>query len=227
MQRHFLPSHLLQYVDVLRARRRPAATAVWDPRLDLAPGIAQEQQCRLLNVTARTDRVLADLEGKATTPLAQRQDAISCMGTALTLLEAAAEREEVRDEARIRAGFAACQLGRNIEAKALLDGARSSSDRSLAYLRSLFSGRVADALGADADAETAYRAALEAYPEAQSARIGLALALFRMNRNDEADTAMHAARQVSDDAVDPWEDYFTPDARSVGDWLAAMRKALL
>ena len=226
MERHFLPRYLLQYVDVLRARRLlPAAAAVWSPRIDLSRGIAQEQQCRLLNATARDDRVLADLEGAAATPLLQRREATDCMRTALTMLEAAAEREEVRDEALTRAGFVAFQLGRATEAKALLDSARPGSDRLVAYWRLLFNARVADALRADADAEMAYRAALAAYPEAQSARIGLALALFRMNRTDEADTAMRAARTVSDEAVDPWEGYFAADDRFVGDWLAAMRKA--
>jgi hypothetical protein len=226
MQRYYLPKHLLQYVDVLRARRLlPAAAAVWDPRIDLARGIAQEQQCRLLNATPREDRVLADLEGGAATPLVQRREATDCMRAALTMFEAAAEREDVRDEALTRAGFVAFQLGRNTEAKALLNTARPGPDRPVVYWRSLFSGRVADALRADADAEMAYRAALAAYPEAQSARIGLALALFRMNRSDEADTAMRAARQVRDEAVDPWEGYFVADVRFVDDWLVAMRKA--
>ena len=226
MQRHFLTRNLLQYVEVLRARRPlPAAAVVWDPRIELARGIAQEQQCRLLNATARDDEVLENLEGGAATPLVQRREATGCMRTALTMLEAAAEREEVRDEAFTRAGFVAFQLGRNPEAKALLDSVRPGPDRSLAYWRSLFSGRVADALRADAAAETAYRAALAEYPEAHSARIGLALALFRQHRSDEADAAMRAARQVGDEAVDPWDGYFMADIRFVGDWLAAMRKA--
>jgi hypothetical protein len=226
MQRHVLPKFLLQYVDGLRARRvLPAVAAVWDSRIDLAGGIAHEQQCRLLNATARDDRVLADLEGAAATPLVQRREATDCMRTALTMLEAAAEREEVRDEARTRAGFVAFQLGRATEAKALLDSARPGPDRYVAYWRALFTARVAEALRADADAEIGYRVALAAYPEAQSARIGLALALFRLNRPDEADTAMRAARQVGDEAVDPWRDYFAADGRFVGDWLAALRKA--
>ena len=226
MQRRFLGDLLLKYAEVLHARRPlPAAAAVWDPRIDLARGIAQEQLCRALHATARHDRLLAEIEGAAATPPMQRQAAIDCMRRVLTMFDTAAAREEIRAEAHTRAGFAAFQLGQNTEAKALLDGARTDADRALTYWRSLFSGRVADALGADADAETAYRAALAAYPEAQSARVGLALALFRMNRADEADTAMRAARQVSDESVDPWESYFEGDARFVGEWLATLRKA--
>jgi tetratricopeptide (TPR) repeat protein len=226
MQRRFLGDLLLRYVDVLRTRRPlPAAAAVWDPRIDLARGIAQEQLCRVLHATARHDRLLADLEGVAATPPMERQAAIECMRRALTMLEEAAAHADVRAEAHTRAGFAAFQLGQTTEAKAMLDGARPGPDRALAYWRSLFSGRVADALAADADAEAAYRAALAAYPEAQSAWVGLALALFRMNRSDEADAAMRAARNVSDDSVDPWESYFEGDARFVTEWLVSMRKA--
>lgn len=226
MQRHFLDKLVVQYLDVLRARRLlPAAAVVLDPRLDLVRAIAQEQLCRGLHATARQDRVLAELEGVAATPLVQNQAAINCMRSALAMLEAAAAREEVRDEAHTRAGYAAVQLGRNTEAQGLLDRVRPGSDPAVAYWRLLFSGRVADALGADADAEMAYRAALAAFPEAQSARIGVALALFRMNRSDEADAAMRAARHVSDESIDPWEQYFTGDARFVREWLGSIRKA--
>jgi hypothetical protein len=129
----------------------------------------------------------------------------------------------VRDEARTRAGFAAFQLGKNDEARAALDGVTGSADRTVAYWRALFLGRVSDALGADADAERAYRDAVRLFPDAQTARIGLALALFRLHRDDDAGEAVLAARRVRAEGVDPWETYFDGDARYVAGWLAAMR----
>ena len=84
---------------------------------------------------------------------------------------------------------------------------------------------MSDALGADADAERAYQEAVRLFPDAQTARIGRALALFRLHRDDEANEAVLAARRVPADGVDPWETYFEGDGRLVGGWLAAMRKA--
>jgi tetratricopeptide (TPR) repeat protein len=226
LQQRLMGAQIVGYVDVLqRHRPLPASAAVWDPRLNLARGIGQEQVCRMLHATARNDRLLSEFEGKAATPPAMRQMAIECMQTAQRLLENAAARDEVREEARTRAGFAAFQLGKNNEARASLTAGGVSADRHLAYWRALFLGRLSDALGADADAERAYREAVQLFPDAQTARIGLALALFRLHRDDAADEAVRAARRVSADGVDPWETYFEGDGRFVEGWLAAVRKA--
>lgn len=226
LQQRLMGAQIVGYVDVLQTRRPlPANAAVWDPRINLAQGIGQEQVCRMMHATARHDRLLSELEGKAATPPAVRQMAIECVQTALRFFENAAARDEVRDEARTRAGFAAFQLGRNDDARAALDSAGGSADRTVAYWRALFLGRVSDALGADADAERTYREAVRLFPEAQTARVGLALALFRLHRDDDAGEAALAARRVRADGVDPWETYFDGDARFVTGWLAAMRKA--
>ena len=226
LQQRLMGAQILGYVDALHARRPlPANAGVWDPRIHLARGIGQEQVCRMLHATARNDRLLSEFEGKAATPPAVRQMAIECMQTALRFLENAAASDAVRDEARTRAGFAAFQLGRNDDARAALNGATGSADRTVAYWRALFLGRVSDALGADADAERAYREAVRLFPDAQTARIGLALALFRLHQDDDAGEAVLAARRVRADGVDPWETYFDGDARFVAGWLAAMRKA--
>ena len=226
LQRAMLGEHIVPYIDALRTRRPlPASAAVIDPRVALARGIGQELRCRLLHAHARHDRVLADLEGKAATPPAERQMAIDCMKSALNWLETAAERAEVRDEALTRAGFSAFQLGQNAEAKEALDQSKGSGDSTLTYWRDLFRGRVADAMGDDAEAERAYRGALVASREAHSARIGLALALFRLKKDDEAQDAARAVREVKPDAIDPWDIYFHGDGRFVPAWIAAMRKA--
>ena len=169
--------------------------------------------------------MLADLEGAAATPPAERQMAIDCMRTALTRLESAAERPEVRAESLTRAAFAAFQLGQNADARESLEQAQPSGDSVLAYWRALFRGRVADAMADDATAERAYRDALIAYPAAHTARIGLALALFRLKKDEEAQEAMWAARRIPAEAADPWETYFHGDARFVSEWLAELRQA--
>lgn len=226
LQQRLMGPEIVNYVDVLQTRRPlPVAAAVWDSRINLARGIGQEQVCRSLHATARHDRLLSEFEGKAATPPAVRQMAIECMQTALRFLESAASRDEVRDEARTRAGFAAFQLGKHEDARAALQSASGGADRPLAYWRALFLGRASDALGADADAERAYSEAIRLYPDAQTPRIGLALALSRLHRDDDAEAAVLAARRVRADGVDPWDTYFEGDARFVGDWIAAMRKA--
>ena len=226
LQQRLMGEQLVAYVDVLQNRRPlPANAVVWDPRVSLARGIGQEQVCRMMHATARNDRLLAEFEGRAATPPALRQMAIECMQKALRFLDDAAARDDVREEAKTRAGFAAFQLGKNEEARRALTGANGSADRTVAYWRALFLGRVSDALGEDAEAERAYGEAVRLFPDAQTARVGLALALFRLHRDDDADEAVLAARRVPADGVDPWETYFEGDARFVAGWFAAMRKA--
>jgi hypothetical protein len=98
-------------------------------------------------------------------------------------------------------------------------------DRELAYWTALFRGRIADVLGRDRDAERAYRAALAAAPDAQSAGIGLTLALFRMNRSEEAEAMGMAVRTRSASVVDPWWNYHGGDQRFVARWIGELRAA--
>jgi len=168
--------------------------------------------------------VLGEMEGASATPAAERGAAIECVQVALSFFEAAAAHPETRDEARTRAGFALFQLGRNADAQQSLDAANPGDDRTLAYWRALFRGRVADALDQTADAERAYREALAGFPDAHSASIGLALSLFRLHRDDEAEAAVHAVRQRSIKVDDPWEAYYPADARFADKWIAELRE---
>jgi tetratricopeptide (TPR) repeat protein len=225
LQRRFLGAEVVRYVDNLQAGRPfPANALVWDSRVHLGRAVGQEQRCRLMHATARHDRVLAELEGASSTPAAERSVAIECVQVALSFFEAAASHAAVREEARTRAAFAQFQLGRNADARQSLESVNPGDDRTLAYWRSLFRGRVADALGSPADAEQAYRDALAGFPDAHSASIGLALSLFRLQRDDEAEAAVKAVRQRSLNAVDPWETYYTADARFVERWIAELRE---
>jgi len=225
LQRRFLGTEIVKYMDNLQAARPyPAAAVVWDPRVHLGRAVGQEQRCRLMHATARHDRVLGELEGASATPAAERGAAIECVQVALSYFEAAAAHPEAREEARIRAGFVLFQLGRNPDARQALDAANPGDDRMLAYWRSLFRGRVADAFEEPVDAERAYREALDVFPDAHSASIGLALSLFRLHRDDEAEAAVKSVRQRSIKVDDPWEFYYPADARFVDKWIAELRE---
>ena len=112
------------------------------------------------------------------------------------------------------------------EAFTAIDGVDPGDDRDLAYWASLFRARIADALGRDLDAEAAYRTALEIAPGAQTAGVGLAFKLFRLNRFAEAEDVAVAVRNVSAATEDPWWSYLSADGRFIERWIAQLRKAL-
>jgi tetratricopeptide (TPR) repeat protein len=190
LQTRFYDGEIERYLERL-AQRRPRATTVpvWPERADLAEAIAQEQRCRVQHVGARHDRLAATEAFAAATPTADRELAVTCVDRSRAKFERAAAHAESRAEAQVRGGWALFQLGRNAEALQMFDGVDPQDDRPLAYWLALFRGRTRDAMGATADAEADYRRALALFPDAQSATIGLALTLFRMNRDDEADAA--------------------------------------
>jgi hypothetical protein len=224
LQSRFYDGEVERYLGRVAARRpAPALAVVGPPRGELARAIAQEQRCRVLHASARHDRLATESDFAAATPPAEREAAITCVRQALTRFEAAAKHADGQTEARLRAGWAIFQLGRSAEAMKTFEGIDAGDDHLLAYWLALFRGRTADALGDDPDAERAYRRALAAFPGAHSASIGLALSLFRMNRDDEAEEAASAVRRQSGNAVDPWELYPAGDARFLGRWLGGVR----
>ena len=78
-------------------------------------------------------------------------------------------------EARLRLGKLLLDVGRAVEAEALLAEVdeRGADDRQR-YLARLFLGRVAERLGRPEEALHLYRLALEAWPDSQAARLALA-----------------------------------------------------
>ena len=137
--------------------------------------------------------------------------------------EAASEVDETRDEALVRGGWTLFQVGRFPEALDWLDEAAPKDDRDLAYWRALFRGRVLESLGRPEDALAAYKAALTLNPGAQSAGVGHAILLMRLDRAQEADASARALR-VSTDA-DPWLIYSVGDHRFVDRWIEQLRTA--
>jgi hypothetical protein len=226
LQQRLMGAQVVGYVDALHARRPlPANAAVWDPRILLARGIGQEQVCRMMHATARNDRLLSEFEGKAATPPAVRQMAIECMQAAQRYLEIAAAREEVRDEARTRAGFAAfsARQERRCARSARRCEWRSRSDSRL-LARALPGPRVRCARRRCRCRACLWRSgpAVSRCADCADRPCAGTLPLHRTMTPAEA---MLAARRVRADGVDPWETYFDGDARFVAGWFAAMRKA--
>jgi tetratricopeptide (TPR) repeat protein len=120
-------------------------------------------------------------------------------------------------EARLRLGKLHLDEGRLVEAEPLLAevDARGGDDRQR-YLARLFLGRVAERRGRPEEAIRLYGRALEAWPDSQAARLGLALALERSSGPAIPPVIVGATLGASrrlDRASDPWWVYsFGPPA---------------
>jgi tetratricopeptide (TPR) repeat protein len=238
LQRYQLSPEIEAYAEAI-ARSRPALDAELSARLQFARGVAQEQRCwnerpvltragtpiRETNVAARSP------DGKPPAPPARPRDdvarRIACLSETADRYRAVPPASEAGADARLRLAWVQIQLGEYSEARRSLDGLESAGgDRHVQYLARLFRGRIASAASQHAEAEQAYRSALAIFPEAQSAGIGAALALFEMHRAAEAEAAATAVRDRSSKAVDPWWTYLAADARFIDRWLADLRRGL-
>jgi len=223
------------YLDELR--RHPAAEAFTDVRLTLARAIAHEQRCWHSRPSLLQDgRDVRDLiaasgariRDEARRDRRRRLDAHqTCLVQLLASFEAAAGTPNTSAEAQVRSAWTLVQLGRAEDALHWLDRADSGADRELAYWASLFRGRALDALARHRESAEAYRAALSTHPRAQTAGVGLSLALFRSDGVDEADRLARTLRASSGTpGDDPWWTYLQGDRRFVAGWMARLREAL-
>ena len=208
-----------------------------DPRLLLARAIAQERRCwtyrpSLDQPTIRVDKLLqtAGVRVRDDTrgPLkSDREEFLAkhsaCLRETLSRFEAAVRLEDVAAEALVRGGWTLLQDGRPKEALEWLDAAKPRDDRDLEYWHHLFRGRALDTLARTQDAVDAYKAALALYPHAQSAGVGLAIALMRLDRGAEADQVARSIREGGGDASDPWLHYPRGDDRFAGRWIDSLR----
>jgi tetratricopeptide (TPR) repeat protein len=209
-----------QYVEALRARylAGPGTTAAdrhLDARFALARGVAQEQRCENLRA----------LRAAATGSAAGAKDAYTACLEEVVRRFVVLPADQVAAEAWTRAGRARLEAGDYAAALTLLDRADTGDDAVLAYWTSLFRARALEHLGRESDAVSAYQAALRAVPGGQSAGVGLALTLFRLNQRERADAAARAVRHMTDADLDPWWIYFSGDGRFVAGWLSALRGA--
>ena len=227
-----------EYLDALEAERSQQAPAGPrdDPRFVLARAIAQEQRCWfsrpiLDRPDTDLDRLMRAASMSVRDPGAPSKDRIAtlaelhqaCLRDALTLFKTAAAADDTRAEAEIRGGWTLLQLDNSNEALQWLDRARPQGDSEAAYWAVLFRARVLESLQRFDDAAAAYRDALAICPTAQSASIGLSLALFRTDRVSEADEVARALRASPATAHDPWWSYATADHRFVAQWLTELR----
>jgi tetratricopeptide (TPR) repeat protein len=237
LQRHVFGDYEEMYLTDLQSRGKQQTSAnILPERFALERGIAQEQRC--WNKRESLDRAgdAADAVARAAGQQVKSRDGISkggldeanrrqqaCWSEAVARFSAGFESRTAGAEARVRAAWMQMQLGRFEDALETIDEVDPGDDRDLAYWAGLFRGRIDDTLGRHADAERAYRAALEARPGAQSAGIGLALTLFKMDRDAEADAAALQVRTGSTNAADPWWTYLSADQRFVDRWIGELR----
>ena len=233
IERRHMSDEIDRYVDAVHPGPGTNGGAV-DPRLLLARAIAQEQRCHGTHPTltragtpvASIERAAANRSERPRPMMSDTERRLACLDEAATRFDAAAAANETRAEARVRAGWVLFQLGRLPEAMTSLAAVEAADDAELRYWAALFRGRVASALGRPADAEAAYREALSLFPNAQSAGVGLVLALVDLDRPEEADAAARAVRGGTAQAPDPWWTYINADDRFITRWIDRLRQVI-
>ena len=130
-------------------------------------------------------------------------------------------------EARMRAAWFLCRIGRLDEALALADvDPPGGTEPYVRYLTALVRAQILRARGRAEDAATAYRDALAIWPGAQSARVALmTLELSRGDRQQAAKLAEAAETEtVPADRFDPWWTFWLGDYRLYPALVAKMRE---
>jgi len=131
----------------------------------------------------------------------------------------------LRAEANLRGGVIRFRLGETEAALDLLDQVESySAEPALGYLSRFFRGKALERLNRVAEAETAYRSALDLVPRAQSASTALASSLFLRGQQNEADTIIRAAIETRPVPADPWRLYWCGDCRLWPSLIAQLRQ---
>ncbi len=181
----FLPDNALQFIP--RALGRcPSA-----PRLHLAYAFISEQQWLRGGLTPAHEAEI------------------------VTRYEAAMKFPETEPEARVRAARFLHALGENDRALQILDAVKTPpTDKELEYFAQLTRGQILRARGRGDEAITAFRAALAAWPGAQSARVALMTLLLSRGDREGAATLAEAAQTASDNEFDPWWTYWLGDYRA-------------
>jgi tetratricopeptide (TPR) repeat protein len=141
--------------------------------------------------------------------------------------QAAMKSPDTAAEARMRAAWFLCRIGRLDEALGLADvRPADGTDSYVRYLTELVRGQILRARGRPEDAAKAYRDALTTWPGAQSARVALmTLELSRGDRQAAAQLAEAAETEgASGNQVDPWWTYWLGDYRAYPAIVAKLRE---
>jgi len=145
---------------------------------------------------------------------------------AVALFEKAAVSPALRGEALVREAHLYLGLGKVDAGLAALDRTGPIDDPLIRYASVLIRAGLLDRQGNAAAAADAYEAATRLGPGAQVPAIGLAAALLRAGRVDDAVVAADTARRMPTDGEDPWPVFRRADGRFVDGWLTALRAAL-
>lgn len=138
---------------------------------------------------------------------------------------AAAADPALAHEARLAIGYIQLRMKKLDAVLPELDAAAASSDPFVRYLAHLFRGRTIEQLGGTTDAIAAYRAALTAIPNTQSASIALSAMLHRADQVDPAIEIMNASFAARP-AEDPWREYGFGQFRHWARYRDRMREAV-
>ena len=143
----------------------------------------------------------------------------------LNLYELAMKSPETALEARVRAARFLYGMGQFDRGLAMLQEiTKPAEDLELRYFTQLVRGQLLRGAGRPDDAAAAFRAALEAWPGAQSARVALMTLQVGRGRRDEAATLAEEVQVAPTDQYDPWWTYFLGDYRIYPAILARLRE---
>jgi tetratricopeptide (TPR) repeat protein len=148
------------------------------------------------------------------------------LGEALTAYQKAVTLDPGLAEAHLRLGRVLLALGRTAEAETSFARVpEATDDRRWRYLAELFRADAADARGDRDEARTRYEAALQVWPESQSA----VMALSRMSASDGDWPAAQARLETLGPraAEDPWWAYAFGQAWRIDAGLATLRRLVV
>jgi hypothetical protein len=212
LEQYWLQQDLL---DLIRLRFETAGEhpAVRKTRFPLARGIAAAGLCCWKRIPGEAVQYVPPSDRRPVSP-----------DEAIALFERAAAIPALRTEALARGAVLFWKVGRNADALGWFDRVPAHDDPALGYVQHLAHGRLLDGTDRAADAASAHRAALEFEPTSQVAAIGLAAALLRLGRADEAALVGAGALHLSSETARPDAAYRRGDFRFVAGWLEDIRR---
>jgi tetratricopeptide (TPR) repeat protein len=132
---------------------------------------------------------------------------------AIALYDSVKDDRAIGGEALVRLGVLQSLMGRVADAVKALDRAEQTTrDPFLLYLSEYTRGRIAESRRQTGEAKTAYRRAVAAYPNGQSATLALAFLLFRDGSRTEAQ-GLAGEMLAATLPPDPWREYAHADDR--------------
>ena len=184
-----------EFAHLHHARKRFPA----EPRMQLAEGIAVEWQT--VRGVARGGPQMAK-----------------------ALFEALLKDQDVGAEAAVRLGYTHVRMKDDDRGIELFTRAETMTrDPWILYLTRYLKGAALDRKRRTGDAERAYRGALAAVPQAQSASVALAALLFTTGRRAEAAALSAGMLAANPPPVDPWRGYAYADDRFWPELIARLR----